>query len=152
VLLLRDELADMAWGVERSALGSAGLPLDRALISKISAPPIKPPASDQIPKYRLGSSVPDYWIPFLPIGLSNAHLQLRRGLLPISSSGPLGRLLSAPGLTIFLEEVPREGVHLERRYRYARGVDGSTWLWIGRLRSTGRGEGRSGLRFDYLEV
>jgi hypothetical protein len=52
---------------------------------------------------------------------------------------------------MFLEEVPREGVHLERRYRWARGADGSGYLWIGRRRSTGRGEGRSGLRFDYLE-
>ena len=152
VLLLRDELADMAWGIERSALGSAGLLLDRPLIWKVSAPPIKPPSPNQAPKYRLGSTVPDYWIPFLPIGISTGHLQLRRGILPTSSSGPLGRLLSAPGLTIFLEEIPREGVHLERRYRYARGVDGSAWLWIGRLRSTGRGEGRSGLRFDYLEM
>jgi hypothetical protein len=52
---------------------------------------------------------------------------------------------------MFLEEVPREGVHLERRYRAARGPDGSAYLWIGRRRSTGRGEGRSGLRFDFLE-
>ena len=63
----------------------------------------------------------------------------------------MGRLLDYPGLTIPLEELPREGIHLQRRYRAARGPDGSTHVWIGRLRSTGRGEGRSGLRFDYLE-
>jgi hypothetical protein len=71
--------------------------------------------------------------------------------LPTSSSGPLGRMLAYPQLTMFLEELPREGVHLERRYRHARGSDGSSFVWIGRRRSTGRGEGRSGLRFDYLE-
>ena len=54
-------------------------------------------------------------------------------------------------MTIFLEELPREGVHLERRYRATRGPDGATHLWIGRRRSVGRGEGRSGLQFDYLE-
>jgi hypothetical protein len=150
VLLLRDELADMAWGVERTAVAPSGMPLDRTLVWRTAAPPVKPPAADKPPRYRLGSTVPDYWVPFLPIGLNSTHLQMRRGRLPTPSSEPLGRLL-APGLTMFLEELPREGVHLERRYRYARGVDGSTYLWIGRRRSTGRGEGRSGLRFDYLE-
>lgn len=151
VLLLRDELADMAWGVERTVVGSSGLPLDRTQVWRTSAPPVKPPASDAIPKYRLGSTVPDYWVPFLPIVTNNAHLQMQRGILPTSASGPLGRMLAYPRLTMFLEELPREGVHLERRYRHARGSDGSSFVWIGRRRSTGRGEGRSGLRFDYLE-
>jgi len=151
VLLLRDELADMAWGVERTVVGPSGLPLDRAQMWRTSTPPVKPPAQDAPPKYRLGSSVPDYWIPFLPVDLENGQLRMRRGILPTSSSGPQGRMLAYPGLTMFLEELPREGVRLERRYRYARGLDGSTSVWIGRHRSTGRGEGRSGLHFDYLE-
>ncbi len=151
VLLLRDELADMAWGVERTVVGSSGQPLDRAQIWKTSAPSVQPPAADAIPKYRLGSTVPDFWIPLLPVGLENGQLRMRRAVLPTSSAGPLGRMLAYPGLSIFLEELPREGVHLERRYRYARGLDGSTSVWIGRRRTVGRGEGRSGLRFDYLE-
>lgn len=76
--------------------------------------------------------------------------QLRRGRLPNATTGPQGRML-AEEAAMFLEEVPREGVHLERRYRWARDADGSGYLWIGRRRSTSRGEGRSGLRFDYLE-
>jgi len=78
------------------------------------------------------------------------HLQLRRGRLPGGPASPLGRMLTEE-TSMFLEEVPREGVHLERRYRWARGIGGASFLWIGRRRSTGRGEGRSGLRFDYLE-
>jgi hypothetical protein len=151
VLLLRDELADMAWGVERSAVGPSGRPVDRALVWKANAPPVQPPAADAPPRYRLGSSVPDYWIPFLPVAVGSGPLRMRRGRLPTAASGPLGRLLGYPGLTIFLEELPREGVRLERRYRYARGLDGSPCVWVGRRRSTGRGEGRSGLRFDSLE-
>jgi hypothetical protein len=151
VLLLRDELADMAWGVERTVVGPSGLPLDRTQIWRTNVPAVKPPAADALPKYRLGSSVPDYWFPFLPGNLESGQLRMRRGILPTSSSGPQGRLLSYPSLTMFLEELPREGVHLVRRYRHARGLDGSTALWIGRRRSTGRGEGRSGLHFDYLE-
>lgn len=151
VLMLRDELADMAWGVESTAVAASGLPIDRALAYRTNAPAIQPAAADAPPRYRLGSSVPDHWIPFLPVALDGGRLRLRRGKLPTSSSGPLGRLLGYPRLAMFLEELPREGVHLQRVYRYARGSDGSTYVWLGRRRSTGRGEGRSGLRFDYLE-
>jgi hypothetical protein len=151
VLLLRDELADMAWGVERIAMGPAGIVIDRTEVWRTSAPPVLPPSATALPKYRLGSTVPDYWIPFLPTGTDNAHLQLKRGILPTAAGGPMGRLLSYPDLTMFLDELPREGVHLERRFCSARGTDGSSLLWIGRRRSTGSGEGRSGLKFDYLE-
>jgi hypothetical protein len=151
VLMLRDEPANMVWGVERTAVGPAGAPVDRALAWKTAAPVVPPPAAGAALSYRLGSTVPDYWIPFLPVKVNGGPLQMRRGKLPTAATGPLGRLLAYPGLTIFLEELPREGVHLQRRYRSARGPDGSTSVWIGRLRSTGTGEGRSGLRFDYLE-
>ena len=151
VLLLRDELANVAWGIERTVVGGSGQPLDRTLEWRINAPAVSPPTGDPIPHYRLGSTVPDYWLPYLPVKLDPAgHLQLKRGRLPGAPTGPQGRMLAEES-AMFLEEVPREGVHLERRYRWARGLDGSGYLWIGRRRSTGRGEGRSGLRFDYLE-
>jgi hypothetical protein len=151
VLLLRDEPAEMAWGVERTVVGVSGRPTDRALAWRTTQPPIPPPSSTAMAAYRLGSTVPNYWIPFLPVSIDNVPLQLRRGRLPIAATGPAGLMLSYPNQTMFFEELPREGIHLERRYRYARGLDGSTYVWIGRLRSTGTGEGRSGLRFDYLE-
>lgn len=153
VLLLRDEAADMAWGVERSALGPSGQLVDRKLAWKTGLPHIAPPSGNNLPNYRLGSTVPDYWIPFLPVpaGATGATVELRRGKLPTATTGPIGQILAAPGLSIFLEELPREGVHLARCYRYARGIDGSTYLWIGRDISAGTGEGRSGLRFDFLE-
>jgi hypothetical protein len=151
VLLLRDELANMVWGVERTAVGPAGTPVDRALAWKTAAPPVTLPAAGAPLSYRLGSTVPDYWIPFLPVAVNNVPVQMRLGQMPTAPRGAMGRLLGYQNLTIFLEELPREGVHLERRYRAARGPDGSTHVWIGRRRSTGRGEGRSGLRFDYLE-
>jgi len=150
VLLLRDEPAEMAWGVERTVVGPSGFPFDRALAWRIAQPPSVPPSGSTIPAYRLGSTVPDYWIPFLPVSVDAGPLQLRRGRLPTAVTGPKGKLLAYPSQTVFFEEVPREGLHLERRYRFARGLDGSTHAWIGRVRSTGSGEGRSGLRFDYL--
>jgi hypothetical protein len=119
VLLLRDELANMVWGVERTAVGAAGAPVDRALAWKTAAPSVAPPVVGAPLAFRLGSSVPDYWIPFLPVAVASGPVQMRRGRMPTATSGPMGRLLGYPGLTIFLEELPREGVHLERRYRAA---------------------------------
>jgi len=151
VLLLRDEVAETAWGIEQTVVGASGLPLDRTLEWRITAPATPPPTGDPLLHYRFGSTVPDYWVPFLPVKLdTSGHLQLQRGRLPGAATEPQGRML-AEETTMFLEEIPREGVHLERRYRWARGVDGSTYLWIGRRRTVGRGEGRSGLRFDYTE-
>lgn len=49
------------------------------------------------------------------------------------------------------EEVPREGARVTRSYQYSRWIDGSTYLWIGRRKRPGRGEGSSGLRFDVVE-
>jgi hypothetical protein len=151
VLLLRDELANVAWGIERTVLGASGQPLDRTVEWRKNAPPDPPPSGAPTPRYRLGSAVPDYWLPYMPVKLDpSGHVQLRRGRLPNAAAGPQGRILAEEN-TMFLEEVPREGVHLERRYRWARATDGSSFLWIGRRRSVGRGEGRSGLRFDFLE-
>lgn len=150
VLMLRDEPAEMAWGVERTVVGASGSPTDRALVWRTTQPLVAPPGSSA-PAYRLGSIVPDYWIPFLPVTVDDGPLQLRRGRLPTAGSGPVGTLLAYPNQTVFFEELPREGIHMERRYRCSRGLDGSTYVWIGRLRSTGTGEGRSGLRFDFLD-
>jgi hypothetical protein len=152
VLMLRDEPANMVWGVERTVVGPAGSPVDRALAWKTALPPTAPPVAGAPLAYRLGSTIPDYWVPFLPLAANGATVQMQLAEMPPPAANrPMGRLLGYQPLKIFLEELPREGVRLQRRYRAARGPDGSTHIWIGRLRSTGSGEGRSGLRFDYLE-
>jgi len=152
VLMLRDETANMVWGVERTAVGAAGAPVDRALAWKTAAPHPATPTAGASLNYRLGSTVPDYWFPFLPLAANGATVQMQLANMPLRAANrSTGRLLGYQPLKIFLEELPREGVRLQRRYRAARGPDGSTHVWIGRLRSTGSGEGRSGLRFDYLE-
>ncbi len=49
------------------------------------------------------------------------------------------------------EEVPRSGAVVERTFQIARGTDGVRHLWLGRRKRNGRGEGASGLHFDYTE-
>jgi hypothetical protein len=108
--------------------------------------------------YRLGTTVPDYWVPLLPVQVGSA-LGLKRGSLPRLGTGevegrlkPQGLILD-PGHDLVLpdEEVPREGARVTRSYQYARWVDGSMHLWVGRRKEVGRGEGSSGLRFDTIE-
>jgi hypothetical protein len=88
---------------------------------------------------------------------TNQGLRLKRGAVLKTDGLPepvraLGRILE-PGqeLSLFEEEVPREGVRVTRSYQFTRWIDGSSHFWVGRRKGVGRGEGSSGLRFDSLD-
>jgi IPT/TIG domain-containing protein len=161
VLLLRDELANLAWGVERVVSGLAGTPVNRTEVWQQRAQ--QPPATGDEPPlaYRLSTAVPDYWIPFvLKLERDRAVVTARwleRAALrdPVTGQliGPQGELLrhDAPTVRVHDHVVGREGVRLLREWQYGRGPDGRTHLWRTRRRDVGRGEGSSGLRFDVVE-
>lgn len=172
VTLCRDEMANMAWGIEQRVQGISGDPYDRAEEASLAAahqhlsgPPVDAPLI-----YRLATSVPEHWIPFVPVPAdttttSDPIIQLqRRALLRTDPDGqrrrihPKGILLrtdphnpdtEAP-LRIEEEEIPREGAIVQRSFQYTRWFDGRPLLWLGRRKHTGRGESASGLRFDGL--
>jgi hypothetical protein len=158
--LLRDEMANMAWGVERLIENALEQPLNRYEASNASSSQPTVPANGT-PVYRLASQVPDYWTPLLPVQTDAATLAIRlvRGavLKPDGSQQVVksrGRILDPDNKTPFAlheEEVPREGARVARNYQLARWLDGSTHLWMGRRKQVGRGEGSSGLRFDTAE-
>lgn len=172
VLFLRDEMANMAWAVERVVQGKAGRPLnrfERYQAGQLEELENNPPGdegnlaelADLV--YRLGSTVPDYWIPLLPeeetTPADQLSMRLRRAAMPRFGSGgvvgsipPLGALLR-PGqpLALYEEEVPREGARVSRTLQFGRWINGSRHLWIGARKRPGRGEGSSGLRFDTAE-
>jgi hypothetical protein len=166
ILFLRDEMANMAWGVERLIENSLEQPLNRyeSAATRASAAPLVP--ANGIPSYRLASKVPEYWTPLLPVPIqidptdaTKLAVRLVRGavLKPDGSQQIVrsqGRILNpdnrAP-LAFYEEEVPREGACVTRSYQLARWLDGSTHLWMGRRKRVGRGEGSSGLRFDTAE-
>ena len=132
VALFRDEMANMVWGVERKVQGISGDPYDRtadeyhrAARQQVTGAPV-----DETLVYRLATSVPDNWIPFVPVAAdrssgTNPVVQLqRRVLVRTENDGtrttvhPRGTLLrsdlrqspeSEPPLRIEEEEVPREG-------------------------------------------
>jgi hypothetical protein len=174
VALFRDEMANLAWGVERRVQGASGEPYDRhaeatrrAAQQQLSGPPV-----DAQLVYRLATSVPEHWIPLVPVPAegsnpgTNPVIQLqRRALLRTETDGqrraiqPKGVLLrtdprQAPDaerpLRIEEEEVPREGAVVTRAFQFARWFDGRSLLWLGRRKRSGRGEGFSGLEFDVI--
>jgi hypothetical protein len=159
VLFLRDEMANMAWGIERVIESATERPLNRIEQQRFVPTP-QPEQSQQHLTYGLATDVPDNWVPLVPVR-SSSRLRLQRAKV-LKVEGPpqtveaLGRVLNpdAPnhaGLTIFEEEIKREGIQVTRRYQLARWHDGSTHLWIGRSKRVGSGEGSSGLKFDRLE-
>lgn len=161
VLFLRDEMANLAWAVERLVESPAGRPLNRFEASleqkrrhgKESS--LQSKAAPETLRYRLMTEIPAYWVPLLPVRTKQG-LRLKRGTVLNPDGLPeavnaLGRILeSGRELAVFEEEVPREGVRVTRSYQATRWIDGSSHFWVGRRKSVGRGEGSSGLKFDSL--
>lgn len=213
VSLMRDEMANLVWAIEKKVQGTSGEALDRRFEStRLSTQQslLPPLGSQAVPggaplKYTLQTPVAAHWIPFLPVKREGAtalnwSIQLQRGVVvqhylvdgarlaeprnaqyaaviarlrntpfvePKPEQGglqgfmfhPRGEILRATPAdaaslltTDFLrledEEVPRDGVVVQRAFNYARDANGRGLLWIGRSKKTGRGEGASGLRFD----
>ena len=176
VMLIRDEVANMVWGVETGvplATGDTGRGLEQArllhafLQAQVAAGPPPPPAAAPI-RYQVMSSVPENWIPFLPVHVdgSNREIQLQRAAMPRILDGDTNppakvqprTVLMRQGLdlpsaqTYFVneEEVPRAGARLFQAFQRTRWTDGRVYVWQRIRRQTGRGEGSSGLSFDEL--
>jgi hypothetical protein len=181
VSLLRDEMANLAWGVEHVVPGASGEPVERALeVARHTVHQEVPDLEPDVQRvYRLMSPVPGNWIPFEPVATApptdpdydlafERRVLLRTALVPPASGEgeptvtteevhPRGALLRSdltrpvetePALRIAEEEIPRDGAVVTRAFQYARWFGGRAYLWLGRAKRTGRGEGASGLRYD----
>jgi hypothetical protein len=85
VLFLRDEMANMAWAVERTVLGPSGRTLDRfealqarrrreEVAKEAASPGSTAPAAGPL-EYKLASEIPDYWYPLLPVSVEGGRLR-----------------------------------------------------------------------------
>jgi hypothetical protein len=152
VLLLRDEMANLAWGVERRYAGEAGGSIEPIEELARSAVAPSPPGPDAALRYILGTTVPPYWFPLVGVlGGDGLTLQLQQMANRDSSVAPRGRFLALGGPPLPDAEVPREGARLLRDEALTRWTNGATFAWSRRVRRVGRGEGSSGLRFDAAE-
>lgn len=182
VLLVRDEVANMVWAIENVIPLETGEPkagveaarelrtfFERDLERRLGAPPTPPPAAAGTRlRYQVMNSVPENWIPFVPVHVDgdphHRSIQLQRAaMLRVIEGDParpekvrprtsLLRHNLAERLPYYLheEEVPRAGVIVTQRYQRTRWRDGRAWVWLGVRKQTGRGEASSGLAFDRL--
>ncbi|MEM6398562.1 MAG: hypothetical protein AAF741_19590 [Bacteroidota bacterium] len=186
VRLLRDEMANMVWGLESQITLPDGQPrrgkeaareLRARYQSNVAVPPPDVPPADTpgdseliaSAKYKIVNSVPECWIPFIPVHRpgQQQQIELQRAAMPRILPGdteppqkiePRTNLLRQ-GLDemnpqpYFLreEEVPRAGAHVRLSFQRTRWYNGRVYTWLGIRKTTGRGEGSSGLKFDYLE-
>jgi hypothetical protein len=174
VWLVRDEVANMVWGIEKTvplASGDSkpGLETARQVVAYLQGliPPPgggAPPPADASVRYQVMTTVPENWIPFVPVHVpgDNREIQLQRGAMPRILLGDLHppakvqprTALLRQGLDagqpyyVFEEEVARAGTRLTQAYQRTRWTDGQVYTWLRVQRQTGRGEGSSGLAFD----
>ena len=189
VAIIRDEMANMVWGVESIVPdlmggGQSGQAAAQELqhylknLEREDEQPALPIPEGVKLSYRLGNTVPENWIPFLPIHLpgQNRAIQLQRASMPrwfnktfsqvrprteILREGMNNNAAAADHLFvnatdeiqnapyfIFDEEAPRHGVIVQASWQRTRWYNGKTICWYGRRKKTARGEGASGLAFD----
>ena len=166
----------MVWGVEKIIPLASGISRPGSEVAKQTfnflqslltgggAP--SPLAADV--RYQAMNSVPENWIPFIPVHIPNDNrsIQLQRAAMPRLLLGdpkppekvqPQTSLLRqgldvTPAQTYFLheEEVPRAGTRLTQYYSRSSWTQGQTYTWLRVQKQTGRGEAASGLAFDRL--
>ena len=154
VLFLRDEMANMVWAVEKTVPAARGGGTDGYAAQPAVAaetPPLHPTIAQA--RYILGTDVPRNWHPFMPVHVpgSTRSIMLQRARLPGPDRTILGSVIAVPSpYYVNEEDVPRAGRVIRRGFRRARWTGGSTFVWLGRRVSTGRGEASSGLAFDQV--
>lgn len=155
VNFLRDEMANMVWAVENTVPSLAG-PGIRGDEMDIGAAPAGAftSAGNAVVRYIAGTTVPSNWIPFIAVHIpgNDTEIRLQRARMP-GAAPARGRILSEvpPPYFVNEEEVPRAGAIVQRSWQRTRWTNGETYLWLGRFKEAGRGEGNSDLRFDQLE-
>ena len=172
----------MVWAIESTIWLPTGEPspgaetardlrafLERDLERRLGHPPEPPPAAENARiRYQVMTSVPEQWIPFIPVHVPDdvREIQLQRAAMPRILEGDPARprkvqprtaliregLDRTPAVPYFLheEEVPRAGIRVTQGYQRTRWRDGRAWVWLGVRKQTGRGEAESGLAFDRI--
>lgn len=178
VMFVRDEIANLVWGIERvvplaTGTGRRGAEIaDEALAHRrrLASPggAAAAPTAAAAVSYRTMNTVAENWIPFVAVHVKNdvRETQLQRAAMPrlieglatIQKVRPRTSLLrhgldvpTAHPYFVAEEEVSRAGTQIAISYQRTRWRNGPPIVWLAARRQTGRGEQSSGLSFDQLE-
>ncbi|MBE7173194.1 MAG: hypothetical protein INR73_21650 [Williamsia sp.] len=177
VHFVRDELSNHVWAIETRLADGLGGSMDgyeaaRAVTGKLEEwadRPDKPVEQETKLTYSLANTVPENWIPFLPVHVkdSNRAIQLQRAAMPrlfrnsYTHVRPRTDLLRTDineaneqthPFYIHEEEVPRAGIRVKSTHQRTRWYNGAVINWYGYRKTAGKGEGSSGLEFDCLNL
>ena len=181
IALVRDEVANMVWGIEnivplpdgsvkrgREAAIEVRQQITRIVEHEAETTPPPAPIEFKAPvRYEIMNTVPENWIPFIPVHLenNNRQIQLQRASMLRIIEGDASPAKIKPRTTLLRfglddtsvrryfvheEEVPRTGVLVSQSFQRTRWYGGKVFTWLGIRKSVGRGEGSSGLAFDQL--
>jgi len=177
VHLLRDEMTNMVWAIETRLPDDIGGTIDASKLARTYTEilaglesvqgPMVVPDENAMFRYVLGNTVPENWIPFLPVHIpgNQRSIQLQRAAMPRLFNNEFSRVRPRTAVMrygirdddgqdkpYFLheEEVPRAGVQVKGSFQRGRWYNGKVVGWYGYLKQTGRGEGSSGLYYDRL--
>ena len=146
VHFLADEVANVAWAVERLTPHPIGY--------GIEAPP-QPVTPDAATPSGLTwtltpPSPPGNWFPLLPLTIGRLALGTMWNARTLKPAGRILTDLRSPR-QLHQEEVPPEGAQIVRRWQSARAIDGSLHFWIGRSKTPRRTDIAPAIRFDVVE-
>ena len=178
VHFMRDEMANMVWGIEKIIPNGLGDGMDgqesgirkRAFLNHLVEEEVSNLLkNDATVAYKLTTQVPEHWIPFIAkkIGKKSKETQIRlqRAAMPRVLKGrkperirPRTSLLrkgleNAVKVPYFIqeEEIPRSGSIISTKWRRTRWLNGKVVVWLARERTNGRGEADSALQFDRIQ-
>jgi hypothetical protein len=181
VVLIRDEMANMVWGIEKiiplpngdSKPGAEAARETLAAFTQLAgAGPIVPHVPKANITYKVMNTVPENWIPFIPVRMDDSldprQIQLQRAAMPRIIAGaaldaqyqrvrPRTVLLregrdkvNPKAYYIHEEEVPRAGVRVSQGFQRTRWNFGKVFTWLGVRKQVERGEGTANLYFDQI--
>jgi hypothetical protein len=173
VNFIRDEMANMVWGIESVIPNGMGMGIDgnamavqiREYYNGLSPVKINEESNAANISYQLVSEVPENWNPFITVNIQNGNLlsrqiQLQRAQLPriVEGNDPM-RIEPRTSLLlkelspyyIFEEEIPKLGAVIELNWQRTRMANGKNIVWLGRKKTIGRGEASSALAYDQIK-
>lgn len=179
VFFVRDEMTNSIWAIESSVGDELGSNTDghnssRSFTEALKAVDTTPVTNetdvDVMFRYTLANTVPENWIPFIPVHSDelNRQVKLQRAAMPrlfnneFTHIRPVTQLLregiagdddeKAKAYFINEEEIPRAGVQLSATFQRTRWYNGAVINWYGYRKQVGRGEGSSGLYYDRVDA
>lgn len=169
----REEATNLVWAVESIVPdgfaggldGSAAAAQMAETLRRLTpAAPAVANAAGPAYTYQLASSVPENWLPFVPVFDDATGLTvLEQGVLPrpgfalanpdavVQPRTALLQLQPNAPYRLHEHEIPPTGVRVDGSCYRVRWYDGRTVLWFGRHRATAQPGGSSGLAFDQLK-